>query len=143
MRPGSYIRLYVLNQRIKGHPVPNIKNIFGSTPGTQPLRAYDFYLNRRSLQRGCTLAVRCTIGRVLAFSRIMRPRSYGADVSLLFVLARTPSMLLDTISVGPNTNLTWALAEHMMRPWLRPRALLERCSTRFFYEHERIVYVKL
>ena len=28
--------------------------------------------------------------------------------------------------------LTWELAEHVMKPWLRPRAFLERYSTRFF-----------
>ena len=27
--------------------------------------------------------------------------------------------------------LAWELAEHVMKPWLRPRAFLERYSTRF------------
>ena len=33
----------------------------------------------------------------------MRPRAYGTDISLASIPARAPSMLLDTITVGPNT----------------------------------------
>jgi hypothetical protein len=28
--------------------------------------------------------------------------------------------------------LTWELTERVMKPWLRPRAFLERCLTRFY-----------
>ena len=45
-----------------------------------------------------------TIGRVLAsFRRIMKGRSYVTGISLAGIPARAPSMLLDTIIVGPNT----------------------------------------
>jgi hypothetical protein len=44
------------------------------------------------------------IGRVLVlFSGLMRPRAYVIDRSLAGMPARAPSMLLDTIRVGPNT----------------------------------------
>ena len=35
----------------------------------------------------------------------MRPRAYVTDISMAGILARAPSMLLDTIRVGPNTVL--------------------------------------
>jgi hypothetical protein len=47
---------------------------------------------------------RAAIGCDLAsFSRIMTVRANATDISLAGMPARTPSMLLDTIRVGPNT----------------------------------------
>jgi hypothetical protein len=60
----------------------------------------------------------------------MTGRSYVTDISLAGILARTPSMLLDTIRVGPNTYM--GVSQARDEPWLRPRAFLERYSTRFF-----------
>ena len=39
----------------------------------------------------------------MLFSGLMRPRAYVTDRSLAGMPARAPSMLLDTIRVGPNT----------------------------------------
>jgi hypothetical protein len=68
------------------------------------------------------------IGRVLAsFRRIMIGRSYVADISLASMPARAPSMLLDTIRVGPNTymGVSRACDEAMTAPSSVARALLD------------------
>ena len=72
--------------------------------------------------------IRATIGRVLAlFSRLMRPRAYVTDISLAGMPTRAPSMLLDTIRVGPNTymGVSRACDEAMAAPSSVTRALLD------------------
>jgi hypothetical protein len=68
------------------------------------------------------------IRRVLAsFRRIMIGRSYVADISLASMPTRAPSMLLDTIRVGPNTymGVSRACDEAMAAPSSVARALLD------------------
>jgi hypothetical protein len=57
----------------------------------------------------------------------MRPRAYVTDISLAGIPARAPSMLLDTIRVGPNTymGVSRAYDEAMAAPSSVSRALLE------------------
>ena len=68
------------------------------------------------------------IGRYLAsFSRIMTRRAYVTDISLAGVPAHAPSMLLDTIRVGPNTcmGVSRACDEAMAAPSSVSQALLD------------------
>ena len=57
----------------------------------------------------------------------MRLRAYVTDISLACIPARAPSMLIDTIRVGPNTYMGVSLAcdEAMAAPSSIPRALLD------------------
>ena len=57
----------------------------------------------------------------------MRPRAYVTDRRLAGMLARAPSMLLDTIRVGPNIyiGVSRACDEAMAAPSSVPRALLD------------------
>ena len=57
----------------------------------------------------------------------MTGRSYVTDISLAGIPARKPSMLLDTISVGPNTymGVSRACDEAMTAPSSVSRALLD------------------
>jgi hypothetical protein len=57
----------------------------------------------------------------------MRPRVYVTDISLAGMPTRAPSMLLDTIKVGPNTymGISRACDESMAAPSSVPRALLD------------------
>ena len=57
----------------------------------------------------------------------MRPRAYVTDISLAGMRARTPSMLLDPIRVGPNTCkvVSRACDEAMAAPSSVSRALLD------------------
>ena len=57
----------------------------------------------------------------------MKGRSYVTDISLAGIPARAPSMLLDTIRVGPNTymGVSRACDEAMAAPSSVSRALLE------------------
>ena len=57
----------------------------------------------------------------------MRPRAYVTDISLAGIPARAPSMLLDTIRVGPNTymGVSRACDEAMAAPSSVSRALLD------------------
>ena len=67
------------------------------------------------------------IGRVLAsFRHIMTGRSYVTDISLAGMPTRAPSMLVDTIIVGPNTymGVSRACGEAMAAPSSVSRALL-------------------
>ena len=73
------------------------------------------------------VTLRAAIGRVLAsFRRIMTGRSYVTDISLAGMPTRAPSMLLDTIIVGPNTymGVSRAYDEAMAAPSSVSRALL-------------------
>ena len=68
------------------------------------------------------------IGRVLVlFSRLMRPRAYVTDISLAGIPTRAPSMLLDTIRVGPNTHtgVSRPYDEAMVAPSSVSRAFLD------------------
>ena len=68
------------------------------------------------------------IGRVLAsFRRIMTGRAYVTDISSAGMLARAPSMLLDTIRVGPNTymGVSRACDGAMAAPSSVSRALID------------------
>ena len=74
------------------------------------------------------VSFRAAIGRVLAsFRRIMTGRSYVTDYSLAGLPARTPSMLLDTIRVGPNTymGVSRACDEAMAAPSSVSRELVD------------------
>ena len=57
----------------------------------------------------------------------MRPRAYVADISLAGMPAHAPSMLLDTIRIGPNTymGVSRACDEAMAPPSSVSRALLD------------------
>ena len=57
----------------------------------------------------------------------MKGRSYVTDISLAGMPAHAPSMLLDTIRVGPNTymGVSQACAEAIAAPSSVPRALLD------------------
>ena len=57
----------------------------------------------------------------------MRPRAYVTDISMAGILARAPSMLLDTIRIGPNTYMVVSRAcdEAMAAPSSVSRALLD------------------
>ena len=57
----------------------------------------------------------------------MTGRSYVTDISLAGIPARAPSMLLDTIIVGPNTyiGVSRACDEAMAAPSIVSRALLD------------------
>ena len=57
----------------------------------------------------------------------MKGRSYVTDISLAGMPARAPSMLLDTIRVGPNTymGVSRACDEAMAAPSSVSRALLD------------------
>ena len=58
----------------------------------------------------------------------MRPRAYVADISLAGMPAHAPSMLLDTIRIGPNTYMVVSRAcdEAMAAPSSVSRALLDQ-----------------
>ena len=57
----------------------------------------------------------------------MRPRAYVTDITQAGMPARAPSILLDTIRVGPNTymGVSRACDEAMAAPSSVSRALLE------------------
>ena len=63
----------------------------------------------------------------MLFSSLMRLRSYVTDISLAGMPARAPSMLLDTIRIGPNTymGVSRACDEAMAAPSSVSRALLD------------------
>ena len=59
----------------------------------------------------------------------MKGRSYVTDIRLAGIPARSPSMLLDTIRVGPNTYM--GVSRACDEAMAAPSSVLERHSTRF------------